>query len=199
MHSIREGPHAEELCFQRCRFLFTLLLPCLQSVLTEERRGTRNVGSSLSTALKFLSVKPRYPGSWLTRSYNVKSVLFFSPAFWGFIGLPVKRLGKPGILQRRVCPWPSSRWSYQAIRFAWGPISGHTSMVYYPSKCRVRTTLRSQREIFCFLCLHNILGPKWQGEPNLGGGLIRQIGGESGIKYQHQSLGQKSFYSIPPP
>lgn len=99
----------------KVQVLFAQLLPCLPPVLSSvERGGVRSVGTSEHGPqvsrdpgiLKFPSGQPRDPGSRLTRSYNVKSVIrFLSPAVWGFIGLSMKSLGKPGISSKERTHW----------------------------------------------------------------------------------------------
>lgn len=122
------------------------------------------------------------PGTWgpdSPEATTLDQLLSLSPAFWGFTGEPPKRLGKPGILIKGECALgPALGGIARLSGLPKDTIVGtHQWYEHHSSACRVQTTLRYQRDIFCFLCLHTILGAKWQGEPNLDGGLIRQISG----------------------
>ena len=102
--------------------------------------------------------------------------------------------------QRRMCTW-SALASCQDVRFACRPTNGHPSKVWI-SFLSMQGFCRSQiseREIVCFLCLHNIFGPKWQKEPHLGGRFTRQISDDTGAKFQRQPLVPRSSHSIPLP
>lgn len=57
----------------------------------------------------------------------------------------------------------------------------------------------SKGRSFVSFCLQHISGQKWQREPNLSGRLMKQISGDSGVKFQYQTLAQRFFPPTLPP